>query len=331
MPYWGLIRLTMDERYMSKQKLGNIVISFPRSGTDFLSRALVMDSRVRYFREYFNPLCNKDREQALSVCFGDERPTHFLKIMSESPAHVIDQVLSMTWQKDRFNFTKENFSALKLEHLQTRFTTVILIRRLCHTFPTRHPEFIVPILSSFLMAPRYREVPLSAELNELRDFLTRDVAITDVQQACALAYLVHHYILLDAAQRHDIPILEYEDLVTASENRLREAILPLNVFGLDLQKVADGLIADRNLFGGISEFRPALAPPKPFSKRWIKQKLKGTPLPRPTKDFTSILSERRNRFEGLGIGDTVSKAVALMHQMSPQLASMFDRYFCRSV
>ena len=99
------------------QKPFNAVISFPRSGTDFFCEALVRDRRIRYFREYFNPLCNPKREAVLGEHFGDERIGTYLNIMREMPPESFDAALTKTWLVDRYNTTKENFSATRFEVL----------------------------------------------------------------------------------------------------------------------------------------------------------------------------------------------------------------------
>ncbi len=63
-------------------------------------------------------------------------------IMSECDPATFTEVFDSTWKADGYNTTKENFSALRVEHLLPRFRMVCLIRNMAHTFPTSAPNLL---------------------------------------------------------------------------------------------------------------------------------------------------------------------------------------------
>jgi hypothetical protein len=223
----------------------NAVMSFPRSGTDFFCEALVRDRRIRYAREYFNPLCNPKRESVLSEHFGDERIPTYLNIMREITADAFDTALARTWLIDRYNTTKENFSATRFEHFARHFNLIVLTRKLYHTFPTSRPDFIVPILNSFVLAGEYKTLAPARELNELRRYILNDVTVRDHRHAGILAYLVQHFILLIEAERFQTPVIAYEDLIRLQGTALEQALASLAGFGADARIVAVALEKSR--------------------------------------------------------------------------------------
>lgn len=223
----------------------NALISFPRSGTDFFCEALSTDPRIRYFREYFNPICNPKRDAELRAQFGDERLSHYLSIMTEIGDADFARVIEATWLKDGHNTTKENFSATKFAHFAQRFNVIVQARKVYHTFPTSRPDFIVPILNGFMLAGPYRTLSQARELNELRRFIGADVTVSGVHHAGVLAHIVQHYILLHEAERFGAPVLAFEDLALKTGDALAGALGCLSLFDADPALVARALDAGR--------------------------------------------------------------------------------------
>ncbi len=192
---------------------------------------------IRYYREYFNPICNEPRAPALLRGFGDERFEFFSRIMTEISSDAFLSILADTWTHDDYNTTKENFSAVKLHHFVPLFNIVILIRKIQHTFPTSRPEYIAPIATSFMFSGPYRSVPLAMELNEVRRFMT-NLSFTDPQELSLAAYAVQHFILVDAGARFGIPIIRYEDMIMKSGPALEGVLRGLEFFDIDVPVLA---------------------------------------------------------------------------------------------
>lgn len=222
----------------------NLVVSFPRSGTDFLCGAIAEDPAIRYFREYFNPCCNPDRAGELALCFGDETLEHHLKLMNDPPAELLAEVVGRSWTLDGFNTTKENYLASKLEFFVERFETVCLVRNAAHTFPTSRPDYIAPILWSFQSAGPYRHSFMARELNELRLFIS-SVALSNVGNVLLFAYFIHHVALLAACRRFGIPVVRYEDILLGTEETLNAHLAPFTRFGIDIPALSQRLAATR--------------------------------------------------------------------------------------
>lgn len=222
----------------------NLIISFPRSGTDFFCSNLEKDEKIRYYREYFNPICNRPVAETLFRGFGCEGVGAFYNILNECDEAVFDQIVEATWKKTRLNTTKENFSATKLGFFVKSFNTVCLIRNMSHTFPTSQPAYIEPIHVSFMCAGDYSKIFLADELNALKEFI-RHIKVTDSTEAGILGYLVQHYILVTSCRRYDIPIIRYEDLVVKSGNDLAAYLACVGRFGVDVAALARRLEQNR--------------------------------------------------------------------------------------
>jgi hypothetical protein len=221
-------------------------MSSPRSGTDFLCESFMGQETVRYYREYFNPICNGSRAPALLRGFGDERFEFSGRIMTEISNDAFLSILADTWSNDGYNTTKENFSAVKLHHFVPLFNVVILIRKIQHTFPTSRPEYIAPIATSFMFCGPYRSIPLAMELNEVRRFMT-NLSFLDPQELSLAAYAVQHFILIDAAARFDIPVIRYENMITKSGADLESALRGLEDFGIAIPPLARVIESRRSL------------------------------------------------------------------------------------
>lgn len=222
----------------------NLVVSFPRSGTDFLCSAIAEDRAIRYFREYFNPCCNPERAGELARCFGDETLSNHLMLMSDPSSDILDETIGRTWARDGFNTTKENYLASKLEFFVGHFETVCLVRNAAHTFPTSRPDYIAPILWAFQSAGPYRRSFIARELNELRHFISC-VALNDVGDVLLCAYFIHHFALLAACRRFGVPVVRYEDILLGTETTLGAHLAPFARFGIDIPALSQRLLATR--------------------------------------------------------------------------------------
>lgn len=222
----------------------NLLIAFPRSGTDWFCGAINVNPSIRYFREYFNPLCNPAKAPTLSLCFGDETLEHYHSIMADRPRSEIEPIVWRTWADDKFNTTKENYLAIKAEYFVDRFDTICLIRNLSHTFPTSRPEYIVPILSSFMASGGYQNSFLARQLNELRSFVSH-IQIRGIHEAGVMAYLVHHYLLLAVCRTFRVPIVTYESLMVEPASTLETRLACLDRFEIDVPLTVKRLIETR--------------------------------------------------------------------------------------
>lgn len=233
----------------------NVLLSSPRSGTDFLCDSLTEQDGIRYYREYFNPICNELRAPALLRGFGDERFESSGRIMTEISGDAFLSILADSWSHDGYNTTKENFAAVKLHHFVPLFNVVILIRKMQHTFPTSRPDYMAPIATSFMFSGPYRSVPLAMELNDVRRFMT-NLSFLDPQELSLAAYAVQHFILVDAADRFGIPIIRYEDMITQSGTALEAALRGLESFTVDVAALARVIERGRTLDAqGLSDRR----------------------------------------------------------------------------
>jgi hypothetical protein len=222
------------------RKSYNAIISFPRSGTDFFCDSLKTDPNIKYFREYFNPVCNSKREDALVPFFGDESIANYMHIMKEIDDTSFSSVMDKSWKLDQFNTTKENFSASKIDHFDRYFNVIMLARSLYHTFPTSKPEYIVPIYNSFMISNPYKMISIASEMNELRSFMSY-ISIENFHQAGIAAYMIQHYALFLESSRLNISVISYEDIMEQDGPELETTLQPVIQFGANPAKLAAAL------------------------------------------------------------------------------------------
>lgn len=266
-----------------------LLLSFPRSGTDWFCGIVSESPELYYYREYFNPICNSERAGILRERFGDETFESYHNIMADWTLDELAPVVENTWTADPFNMTKENYLAIKAEHFVERCDTVCLIRNMSHTFPTSNPDYIIPILSSFMASGGYKHSFLANQLNELRS-LYSFIPVASMHEAGILAYIVHHYLLLAVCRKFVVPIIRYEDLMLQTQARLETKLRCVERFGVDVSRLTQRLIETR------------------------------------ASDPEETLARRRHGFWSLPKVSWLDRVIRFLADLSPELKTDFELY-----
>jgi hypothetical protein len=188
------------------------LLSLPNTGTDwFVDMLLRQNAQLRYYREFFNPICNPTYENILNRAFGCEMVDSFAQIARSPCPH--EEVYQQTWTKENYNFTKENYSAFKLPWFVTHFDCVVLYRRAELSLPgSRLPvKTWYDAMYHSLLQNRWTLEP------DVR-FLV-DVAVAEADtlaKRLVAAFVIHYYKLLKDAHHHNVPVLDYDRLMNLS-------------------------------------------------------------------------------------------------------------------
>jgi hypothetical protein len=185
------------------------LLSLPNTGTDWFADMLLRQNpRLRYYREFFNPICNPLYENVLNRAFGCEMVDNFAMIAKANGHH--ESVFQQTWAKEHYNFTKENYSAFKLNWFVMHFDCVVLYRKAELSLPgTRLPvKTWYDAMYCSLLRNRWT---LEPDVRVLVDFAANEA--DTIAKRLVAAFVIYYYKLLKDAHLHNVPILDYERLM----------------------------------------------------------------------------------------------------------------------
>jgi len=218
------------------------LLALPNTGTDWFVEVLLRQNpRLRYFREFFNPICNPKYEDVLNQAFGCEMVDNYRMIAK--PFCPGDSVFEKTWAKEKYNFTKENYSAFKLEWFVQRFDCFILYRRAEMSLPgSRMP--VKAWYDAMYWSLLHNKWTLETDLRMLVDFA--QAKGNTIAKRHVAAFVIYYYKLLKDAHRLRVPVLDYEDLMRRSRKDLIPYVQGLPAV-LDSTRLANDLVETRRL------------------------------------------------------------------------------------
>jgi hypothetical protein len=193
-----------------------VLLSLPNTGTDwFVDLLLRQNPQLRYFREFFNPICNPAYENDLNRAFGCEMVDNYAMIAKTHCPY--EEVYQRTWAKENYNFTKENYSAFKLDWFLSKFDCFVLYRRAERTLPGSRLQVKSWYDAMYCSLLRNRWT-LEPDVRALIDFSVADA--DTIAKRLVAAFVIYYYKLLKDAHRRNVPILNYDLLMEASGEEL---------------------------------------------------------------------------------------------------------------
>jgi hypothetical protein len=223
-----------------KQERPIALLSLPNTGTDwFVDLYLRQNPSLRYYREFFNPICNPTYENELRRAFGCEMVDSYQLIAKVHCPHQI--VYQQTWMKESYNFTKENYSAFKLDWYSSQFDCFVLYRRAERTLPGSRIQVKAWYDAMYCSLLRNRWT-LSSDVRLLIDFAA-DEADTLAKRQVA-AFVIYYYQMLMDAHRLEVRVLDYDLLMQSSIDQLRSYLHGLPGV-VDAEKLAADVCSER--------------------------------------------------------------------------------------
>lgn len=230
-----------------------MLISTPRSGSTWLYHCLVeaMLPNLSACPEFFNPHSNKKYKQML-ISFGsnDIAPilgnfpfdAHLSLISKKNIAHPhkdLEHAFQNTWMAETYTFTKEVWSIYNIHFFKKYFNCIGLIRPHQHTFPGRSPE-----LTKVLYIAMYESLLHNFNLQSTK---TQKDILNLLEGGDILTGT--HAIYNEKLRESQIPIIDYDKLITLSRQELKnylEPILPKHIFST--MKAVETIIKTRKRF-----------------------------------------------------------------------------------
>lgn len=188
------------------------LLSLPNTGTDwFVDQMLRQNPSLRYYREFFNPICNPSYENELNRAFGCEMVDNYHLVARSNGPH--QSVYDRTWAREKYNFTKENYSAFKLDWFASQFDCFVLYRRAELTLPGGRLQVKTWYDAMYCSLLRNRWT-LGPDLRVLVDFAAAEANTLAKRQVAA--FVIYYYKLLTDARRHKLPVLDFDLLMHGS-------------------------------------------------------------------------------------------------------------------
>jgi len=192
-----------------------ILFSTPNSGSDWFASMLIAgDPKKRYFREFFNPITNDKYIDDLAGGFGCEFITTY-KNIARLDKRICEEIYQKTWQKEQFNFTKENYSVFKIPFFVEKFDCIGLTRKIEHSFPPRRRDHVFwwydciynSMVANFDTLPPKTKKMLKISENTL----------SSIEHKILMCNHIYQETLKEYCNDYKIPIIEWESLVDKKE------------------------------------------------------------------------------------------------------------------
>jgi hypothetical protein len=193
-----------------------MMLALPNTGTDWLADLwLRQGPGLRYYREFFNPICNPKYEDVLNRAFGCEMADNYALLAR--PGCPCDEVYAQTWAREDYNFTKENYSAFKVGAFADKFRCFVLYRKAEASLPGGR----LPVKTWFDAMYASLAVNRAALEPDVRLlFGHAAVAADTINKRQVAAFVIYYYQLLKEARRRRLPVLDYDVLMSRSAAEL---------------------------------------------------------------------------------------------------------------
>lgn len=185
-----------------------IIFSYPRQGTDWFMSCCgynhnEIHNGIRYFREYFNIIVNRRYYTQLYYVHGTE--INWKAIFYESDEKQFDKVMDLTWNRDHYQMTKENFSFSKMPlFMKYSKESVILYRHRKFTFPTSREDYVKNIYDSFLQNEYQLDI-----FKKLKQFCIE----SNFKNKIVLSHIIAFTFMFYYADLYNIFVINWEDLI----------------------------------------------------------------------------------------------------------------------
>jgi hypothetical protein len=193
-----------------------LLLSLPNTGTDWLVGLMLRrNPGLRYYREFFNPICNPKYEDVLGRAFGCEMVGSYERIVD--PRCPCAEVYEQTWAREGYNFTKENYSAFKVGLFVGKFQCFVLYRRAEATLPGGRMQVKAWYDAMYWSLIR-NQAALEPDVRSLVAFAAAEADAVNKRQVAA--FVIYYYQLLKEAKRHGLVVIDYDNLMRYSPDEL---------------------------------------------------------------------------------------------------------------
>lgn len=232
-----------------------LLVSQPNSGSTWFSNCIARANPAiaMYPKEFFNPVLNQKYYAALAPHLGCELYPCVGNISKELDAPTVDKIVTDSWDKEPYNFTKEVFFSFCAEEFSRRFHTFGVTRDISYTFPPLTVRVVGWYVACFhsIMSHGLGEC-------ELKEFL-RSTA-TDLQSQAVAGWQLMRWRMDLALDRIGCEVFDFDQLMTASEDSLAEHLAKIQSPLIDPVLTAKQIVESR--------VSPTPANMKPHALEW---------------------------------------------------------------
>jgi len=207
-----------------------ILFSMPSSGSDWFADTIKFSqNNIFYYREFFNPATNQFYDDILSPEFGCEYISCYKNIFKYDRENC-DIILKNTWNKQKFNFTKENYAISKAEFFVENFRCIAFTRDIENSFPPSrggqvygwYDAIYKSLLDNINNLPEKLQIKVLSFSQEKNNLISNFV----------FSFLAYKEYFEYQCKKFNIPIVRYENVIKNSksdiESFLKQRIEYLN-------------------------------------------------------------------------------------------------------
>jgi len=219
-----------------------ILFSTPNSGSDWFAATICRgDPEIRYFSEFFNPITNDKYIDELARGFGCEFITTYKNIASLDKT-ICEEIYQKTWGKERFNFTKENYSVFKIPFFKEKFNCIGLTRKIERSFPPslrhnvywRYDCIYNSMLANLDTLPKKTKNKM--EISER--------TLTSIEHKILMCNHIYQEALVNYCNEYDIPIIAWEKLMGRKKDAIKE-LEKITHYNLDIKSMTNWTITTK--------------------------------------------------------------------------------------
>jgi hypothetical protein len=207
--------------------------------------ATLVDSqeKCKYYREFFNPATNQKYGDILAEEFGCEYINCYKNIFSYNEEKT-REIFEKTWEKEQYGLTKDNYGPFRIPFYKEHFLTFALKRSPLMSLP---PKRFVEITGWYLAV--YEALLFSKNLFpevariKIEHFSSQKTTMSDKM---TFAFCLYQEIFLYNCKKNKIPVLDYNELCTRTQNDLIYYLSSLQ-YKLNYEKWAEQIAKTRKL------------------------------------------------------------------------------------
>ncbi len=204
-----------------------LLLGTPNTGTTYLCDSIQKSNdNIKYYYEFFNPY----------TCIPE-----YSKLMYKLCENKlsIEHVYDNSWKLLDLNFTKDVACYFFTDFYIKKFQCFALVRNIENSFPPNHYD-VYQYYHGEKLLMMFHYDKLSIHVKNMLSIVNDDNSPDYVQQAI-LYFYIHQQGLIESCKKYNIPILQYEKLMSNNKNKLNtelNKIIHLNKL-INLNKLSD--------------------------------------------------------------------------------------------
>lgn len=228
-----------------------MMLALPNTGTDwFVSQICDSNEKLKYYREYFNPITNHICPDKIATIFGCELSETINTIAKPCSWQQYKAVLDATWNKDKFNFTKENYSIFQIHHHCRAFNCFVLHRELEYCLPSLNRlNDVNSWYDAIYQSIANNIILLDSEIQSIVAFAKKHA--DTLSKRTAAAHIIGYRQILKSAQKFNLPVIEYNTLMDGTKDEITFHLQALKL--CSPERLAEKIIKSRHHRQNVSD------------------------------------------------------------------------------